>query len=122
MAKPLGGFIEYVRIFSIIGILVLMIACINFINLTTARSEKRAREVGIRKAIGSQRKQLILQFLTESVLVTFVAFVFAVIIVQLALPSFNTLAGTAIFAALYQRSLFWAYYTGLYLYYSHYSR
>jgi putative ABC transport system permease protein len=104
--KATGGFIEYVRIFSIIGILVLMIACINFINLTTARSEKRAREVGIRKAIGSQRKQLILQFLTESVLVTFVALFFAIIMVVLALPSFNTLAGTAIFLP-YANVLFW---------------
>jgi putative ABC transport system permease protein len=105
--KALGGFIEYVRIFSIIGVLVLMIACINFINLTTARSEKRAREVGIRKAIGSQRKQLILQFLTESVMVTFVALLFAVIIVQLALPSFNTLTGTAVVLP-YTSGLFWA--------------
>lgn len=105
--KALGGFIEYVHIFSIIGILVLMIACINFINLTTARSEKRAREVGIRKAIGSQRKQLIMQFLTESVLVTFVAFLFAIVIVQLALPSFNTLTGTSI-ALPYTSPLFWA--------------
>lgn len=104
--KASGGFIEYVRIFSIIGILVLMIACINFINLTTARSEKRAREVGIRKAIGSQRKQLILQFLTESVLVTFVAFLFAVVIVLLALPSFNTLAGTVIMLP-YTSGWFW---------------
>ncbi|WP_454802477.1 ABC transporter permease [Mucilaginibacter phyllosphaerae] len=104
--KALGGFIEYVRIFSIIGILVLMIACINFINLTTARSEKRAREVGIRKAIGSQRKQLILQFLTESVLVTFVAFLFALVMVQLALPAFNTLTGTAV-ALPYTSGLFW---------------
>jgi putative ABC transport system permease protein len=104
--KATGGFIEYVRIFSIIGILVLMIACINFINLTTARSEKRAREVGIRKAIGSQRKQLILQFLTESVLVTFVAFLFALVIVRLALPSFNTLAGTVILLP-YANAWFW---------------
>lgn len=104
--KALGGFIEYVRIFSIIGILVLMIACINFINLTTARSEKRAREVGIRKAIGSQRKQLILQFLTESVLVTFVAFLFSLVMVQLALPAFNTLTGTAV-ALPYTSGLFW---------------
>jgi ABC-type antimicrobial peptide transport system permease subunit len=66
-----GGFIEYVRMFSIIGILVLLIACINFINLTTARSEKRAREVGVRKAMGSQKKQLIFQFLAESLLLTF---------------------------------------------------
>ncbi|MEJ7679061.1 MAG: FtsX-like permease family protein [Segetibacter sp.] len=61
-----GGFIEYVNIFSIIGALVLLIACINFVNLTTARSEKRAREVGVRKAIGSQRKDLVIQFLAES--------------------------------------------------------
>ncbi|TEW64323.1 FtsX-like permease family protein [Mucilaginibacter phyllosphaerae] len=104
--KALGGFIEYVRIFSIIGILVLLIACINFINLTTARSEKRAREVGIRKAIGSQRQQLILQFLTESVLVTFVAFLFAVVMVQLALPSFNILAGTSVTIP-YSSAIFW---------------
>jgi putative ABC transport system permease protein len=89
--KPVAGFIEYVRIFSIIGILVLLIACINFINLTTARSEKRAKEVGVRKAIGSGRKELIFQFLTESVLLTFIAFIFSLLFVQLALPAFNTL-------------------------------
>ena len=65
--KPVGGFIEYVRIFSVVGILVLLIACINFVNLVTARSEKRAKEVGVRKAIGSGRKELVLQFLVESV-------------------------------------------------------
>ena len=89
--KPVAGFIEYVRIFSIIGILVLLIACINFINLTTARSEKRAKEVGVRKAIGSGRKELIFQFLMESVLLTFIAFLFSLLFVQLALPAFNTL-------------------------------
>ncbi|MDR6943222.1 ABC transporter permease [Mucilaginibacter pocheonensis] len=91
-----SGFIDYVRIFSIIGILVLLIACVNFINLTTARSEKRAREVGIRKAIGSQRKQLIFQFLTESVLITFISFLCSVLFVQLALGPFNALTGTMI--------------------------
>ena len=91
-----GGFIDYVRIFSIIGILVLLIACVNFINLTTARSEKRAREVGIRKAIGSQRKHLIFQFLTESVLITFISFLCSVLFVQLALGPFNALTGTMI--------------------------
>jgi putative ABC transport system permease protein len=74
--------------------------------------------VGIRKAIGSQRKQLILQFLTESVLVTFVAFLFAVVIVQLALPSFNTLAGTGYLFTLCQRFVL-GYYTTCTLYYSH---
>ncbi|MEO5594449.1 MAG: ABC transporter permease, partial [Chitinophagaceae bacterium] len=94
--KDLPGFLEYVKIFSIIGLLVLLIACINFINLTTARSEKRAREVGVRKAIGSQRKDLILQFLTESFLITLLAFLFALTIVQLCLPAFNTLTGNEI--------------------------
>ncbi|MEP6727900.1 MAG: ABC transporter permease [Bacteroidota bacterium] len=94
--KDLPGFLEYVKIFSIIGLLVLLIACINFINLTTARSEKRAREVGVRKAIGSQRKDLILQFLTESFLITLLAFLFALSFVQLCLPAFNTLTGNEI--------------------------
>jgi len=94
--KDLPGFLEYVKMFSIIGFLVLLIACINFVNLATARSEKRAREVGVRKAIGSQRKDLILQFLTESFLITLFAFILAVVFVQLALPAFNTLTGNRI--------------------------
>ncbi len=94
--KPIAGFIEYVRIFSVIGILVLLIACINFINLTTARSEKRAKEVGVRKAIGSGKKELVFQFLIESVLLTFIAFIFSILFVQLALPSFSSLTGSTI--------------------------
>jgi putative ABC transport system permease protein len=94
--KLVSGFIEYVNIFTIVGILVLLIACINFINLTTARSEKRAREVGVRKAIGSGKPHLIFQFLTESVLLTFIAFIFSIFFVQLALPAFNTLTGSEI--------------------------
>ena len=94
--KPVAGFIQYVRIFSIIGILVLLIACINFINLTTARSEKRAREVGVRKAIGSGRKELVFQFLVESILLTGIAFLFSILLVQLALPPFNILTGSKI--------------------------
>ncbi|HTE09831.1 MAG TPA: ABC transporter permease [Chitinophagaceae bacterium] len=94
--KDMPGFLEYVKIFSIIGILVLLIACINFINLTTARSEKRAREVGVRKAVGSQRKDLILQFLTESFLITMLAFLFSLLFVQLSLPAFNRLTGNEI--------------------------
>jgi ABC-type antimicrobial peptide transport system permease subunit len=81
-----GGRIELVRLFAIIGILVLAIACINFMNLSTARSEKRAREVGIRKAIGSHRKQLIIQFLGESFITTLISFVIVLLAVQLALP------------------------------------
>lgn len=81
-----GGKFEYVRLFGIIGIFVLLIACINFMNLSTARSEKRAREVGIRKAIGSLRSQLIAQFLTETLLTTLLAFVVAMVIIPLILP------------------------------------
>jgi ABC-type antimicrobial peptide transport system permease subunit len=94
--KEAGGFIEYVRLFSIIGVLVLVIACINFVNLSTARSQKRAREVGVRKAIGSQRRQLVLQFLTESFMFTVIAFVLSLCFVQLALQPFNTLTVTSI--------------------------
>ncbi|MBV9962792.1 MAG: ABC transporter permease [Parafilimonas sp.] len=94
--KLTTGFIQYVSIFTIIGILVLLIACINFINLSTARSEKRAKEVGVRKAIGSGKNHLIFQFLTESLLLTFIAFVFSLLFVQLALPAFNSLTNSNI--------------------------
>jgi ABC-type antimicrobial peptide transport system permease subunit len=94
--KDTGGFLEYVHMFTIIGLLVLLIACINFINLTTARSEKRAREVGVRKAIGSQRKDLIVQFLSEAFLLTSIAFVFAILFAQVSLPAFNALTGNKI--------------------------
>lgn len=91
-----GGRIQYVRLFGITGIFVLILACINFMNLSTARSEKRAKEVGIRKTIGSMRRQLIGQFLSESILVAFIAMIFAVALVQIALPSFNELAAKEI--------------------------
>jgi ABC-type antimicrobial peptide transport system permease subunit len=104
--KESGGFIEYVRMFSIIGILVLLIACINFVNLSTARSEKRAREVGVRKTIGSQKKDLVFQFLTESVLLTLIAFILSLLFVQLVLPAFNTLTDSKIFIP-YSNSFFW---------------
>jgi putative ABC transport system permease protein len=81
-----GGRIEYVRLFGIIGIFVLLIACINFMNLATARSEKRAREVGIRKAVGSQRAQLIMQFLGESMFTAFLSFILALALIQVILP------------------------------------
>ena len=88
-----GGLIQFVWLFGIIGIFVLLLACINFMNLSTARSERRAREVGIRKAIGSLRIQLIGQFLSESVLTSLVAFILAILLAWLALPIFNELAG-----------------------------
>jgi ABC-type antimicrobial peptide transport system permease subunit len=87
-----GGQIEYIWMFGMIGGFVLFLACINFMNLSTARSQKRAKEVGIRKAIGSLRIQLIKQFFTESLLVAVFAFVVSLILVQLALPFFNELA------------------------------
>jgi len=88
-----GGNIRYVWLFSIIGIFVLVLACINFMNLSTARSEKRAREVGIRKAIGSMRWQIIRQFFTESYVVVLLAYILALILVALLLPPFNDVAG-----------------------------
>ncbi|MEP6949358.1 MAG: ABC transporter permease [Ginsengibacter sp.] len=91
-----GGLIDYIKMFSIIGFLVLLIACINFMNLSTARSEKRAKEVGVRKVVGSTRKGLIWQFLVESVVITFIAFLISLFFVQLALPAFNALAKTNI--------------------------
>ena len=84
--ENIGGKIAYIRLFGTIGILVLLIACINFMNLSTARSEKRAREVGIRKVIGSLRKQLILQFFSESVIITLLAFLFSIGLVLIGLP------------------------------------
>ncbi|MBA4850052.1 ABC transporter permease [Emticicia sp. BO119] len=87
-----GGRIQYVWLFGIISIFVLLLACINFMNLSTARSEKRAKEVGIRKAIGSVRVQLILQFFSESLLVVILSFTLSLIFVQLSLPAFNEIA------------------------------
>jgi putative ABC transport system permease protein len=84
-----GGKIEYIWIFGVIGIFILILACINFMNLSTARSEKRAREVGIRKTIGSERNQLVGQFLSESFLVVSIAFIVAVLLAWLSLPNFN---------------------------------
>ena len=84
-----GGRIQYVWMFGIIGAFVLFLACINFMNLATARSEKRAKEVGVRKAIGSMRRQLIKQFLCESFLIVLLAFVFAILLVTVSLPWFN---------------------------------
>ncbi len=84
-----GGQIQFVWLFGLIGIFVLLLACINFMNLSTARSEKRAKEVGIRKSIGSVRNQLISQFFSESILITILAFILSIGIVLLALPWFN---------------------------------
>ena len=88
-----GGLIQLVKMFGMAGIFVLLLACINFMNLSTARSEKRAKEVGIRKTIGSMRSQLVFQFFSESLLVAFIALLFCLTLAQISLPFFNELAG-----------------------------
>lgn len=90
--KNIGGRIEFVWLFGIIGVFVLLLACINFMNLSTARSEKRAKEVGIRKSVGSMRAQLINQFFCESLVVALIAFLVSLGLVYLALPAFNSVA------------------------------
>lgn len=113
-----GGPIEYVWLFAIVGVFVLLLACINFMNLSTARSEKRAKEVGIRKAIGSLRRQLIWQFYSESLLVVIVAFALALLFVQFTLPWFNGVAAKEMFIP-WSNPLFWiagagfAFFTGI---------
>jgi putative ABC transport system permease protein len=88
-----AGRIEMVRLFLIIAIFILLIACINFMNLSTARSEKRAKEVGIRKVMGAFKTSLVLQFISESILLTLLGFIIAAIIVLLSLPAFDQLTG-----------------------------
>ena len=92
-----GGRIERVKLFAIIAALILIIACINFMNLSTARSEKRGKEVGIRKVVGAQKKSLVAQFVGESIFLAFIAGVFAIIIVQLVLPAYNELLSLKLF-------------------------
>jgi putative ABC transport system permease protein len=86
-----NGNILYVRIFSIVALFILIIACINFMNLATARSTKRAREVGVRKTLGSNRTLLIQQFLTESIILSFLSSIIALILVKLLLPLYNNI-------------------------------
>lgn len=88
-----GGDIRYVYIFGAIALFMLLIACINFMNLSTAGASNRAKEVGIRKVLGSMKLQLLWQFLTESILLTFIAMLLAIVFVKLALPFFNDLSG-----------------------------
>ncbi|GAB5519393.1 MAG: ABC transporter permease [Rhodothermales bacterium] len=92
----IGGRIEYVRLFGIVAVVLLLIAAINFMNLTTARSSQRAKEIGVRKAIGAERRALIGQFLGEALVLAGTAFVLAMALVLLLLPAFNNLTGKAI--------------------------
>lgn len=96
------GNIHNVYIFSIIAVFILLIACINFINLTTARSVERAKEVGIRKVVGAAKAQLSGQFIGESILLCLIAFVLTVLLSALFLPSFNTLAGKIISTGIFR--------------------
>src|SRR5258708_17927705 len=95
LAYELGinGSIQYVYIFSAIAILILLIACVNFMNLSTARSSNRAKEIGVRKVLGSLRTNLIHQFLIESLIISFISFIIAIALSLLLLPYFNQLAG-----------------------------
>jgi predicted permease len=102
-----SGPVQYVWLVGLIGFFVLLLACINFMNLSTARSEKRAKEVGIRKAIGSLREQLIAQFLSESFLVVFMAFAIAILVVNLSLTWFNDLAAKQM-AVPWDNVFFWS--------------
>jgi ABC-type antimicrobial peptide transport system permease subunit len=104
--KNVGGEIKYVQMFAVVGIFVLLLACINFMNLSTAKSEKRAKEVGIRKTIGSLRRQLILQFFSESLLTVSFAFVLSIIIAWLALPFFNQVSNKHM-TILWSNPTFW---------------
>jgi predicted permease len=91
-----GGRITYVKLFVVIAVFILLLACINFMNLSTARATQRAREVGVRKAIGAGRRSLVFQFISESVLLSVLAGVIALIIVYVVLPVFNTFLGKQI--------------------------
>ncbi|MGZ3820959.1 MAG: ABC transporter permease [Mucilaginibacter sp.] len=89
--KSVGGMIEQIHLFEILGLCILLVACVNFMNLSTARSEERAKEVGIRKAIGSSRKSLIGQFITESLILSFLSTLLAVAVLIAVIPFFNNL-------------------------------
>ncbi len=104
--KVSGGRIAIVRLFGIIAVFILLIACINFMNLSTARSQKRAKEVGVRKAAGASKGFLVGQFLGESILISIIAGIFACVIVLLFLPYFNQLIGKQL-AIPYSNPVFW---------------
>ena len=110
--KPDGGRIEYVRLFTVVALFILIIACINFMNLATARSAKRAKEVGIRKVVGAERATLIGQFVGEAVLTAGIALLFAVVLVWLLLPSFNKMTEKHI-AIQYDNPFYWLTLLGL---------
>jgi len=109
------GRIKNVKLFAMIGLFVLIIACINFMNLSTAKSQKRAKEVGVRKVAGANKLSLVYQFLSESLLITFFAAIFAVILVEVTLPIFNGLTGK-IMSVPYTSLSFWGQLLGVILF------
>jgi putative ABC transport system permease protein len=112
--KPDGGNIKYVKLFSVIAAIILLIACINFMNLSTAQSEKRAREVGVRKVMGAGKNRLVVQFIAESLLMSFLAVILAVLIVYLVLPMYSTLVKKPLGFNLFSMShLGWLLFVGL---------
>src|SRR5688572_6629204 len=113
--KPQAGRMEYVNIFSGVAAFILIMACINFMNLATARSIKRAREIGVRKVIGSSRVNLIIQFLGESVLLSSLAFILALSLTLLLMPTFNVLTGKQITFPLFETSS-WLFFMGILLF------
>ena len=100
------GNITNVYIFSIIAIFIFLIACINFINLTTARSAERAKEVGIRKVVGALKTQLAQQFIGESIILCLIAFILTIFISWLLLPLFNQLAGKTISHGIFENPVY----------------
>lgn len=111
-AKMDGGRIEYVRLFSFVAVFILLIACINFMNLATARSSRRAKEVGVRKVVGAMRSMLAGQFMGEALLIATLSAIMAVLLVTLLLPAFNNLTGKQM-ALPFSEPVFWAVICGL---------
>jgi ABC-type antimicrobial peptide transport system permease subunit len=106
-----GGMSDYVQLFTVIALFIIVIGCINFMNLATARSERRAREVGIRKSVGSRRFELIFQFIGESMIIAFISFAIAILAAQLLLPYYNTLVDKKLFID-YASKEFWIFSLG----------
>lgn len=103
------GSLLYVKIFAIVALFVLLIACINYMNLTTARFSNRSKEIGIRKTVGAERRQLVTQFLTESLGVTFISFLLSIAVVNLLLPGFNQFTGKQLSLGIHTDYRIWLY-------------
>jgi len=109
------GDITYVWLFSGIGIFILLLACLNFMNLSTARSANRAKEVGLRKVVGANKSQLVRQFLGESMILTFISFVLAIVLVMMSMPFFRNISGKEILTNTLLNPVILAGFTGLFL-------